>query len=231
VTAAGAMPDTPIIPILYADDQLVIVDKPSGVVVHRGWADDDGGVLVALRRQLGRKLWPLHRLDRGASGALAFALDAGSAAALGRAFAAGQVDKRYLALVRGHPPESVHIDHPLPAGEDAGSERVGAVTDVRRLGTWERYALVEAIPRSGRLHQIRRHLKHIACPLIGDVNYGKGEHNRLFRERFGLHRLALHALALTLPHPRTGDALTVRCAPSGPLAACLETLGLRAAVD
>jgi len=231
VTAAGAMPDTTIIPILYADDQLVIVDKPSGVVVHRGWADDDGGVLVALRRQLGRKLWPLHRLDRGASGALAFALDAGSAAALGRAFAAGQVDKRYLALVRGHPPESVHIDHPLPAGEDAGSERVGAVTDVRRLGTWERYALVEAIPRSGRLHQIRRHLKHIACPLIGDVNYGKGEHNRLFRERFGLHRLALHALALTLPHPRTGEALTVRCAPSGPLAACLETLGLRAAVD
>jgi tRNA pseudouridine65 synthase len=209
----------------------VIVDKPSGVVVHRGWADDDGGVLVALRRQLGRKLWPLHRLDRGASGALAFALDAESAAALGRSFAAGQVDKRYLALVRGHPPENVHIDHPLPVGEDAGSERALAVTDVRLLGTWERYALVEAVPRTGRLHQIRRHLKHIACPIIGDVNYGKGEHNRLFRERFGLHRLALHAFALTLPHPRTAGALTVRCAPSGALAACLEALGLRATVD
>lgn len=216
--------------VLHLDDRLVIVDKPSGVVVHRGWADDDGGVLVALRRQLGRRVWPLHRLDRGASGALAFALDAETAAALGRAFAEGQVDKRYLALVRGHPPEQVHIDHPLPTGEDPHGERVDAVTDVRRLGIWERYALVEAVPRTGRLHQIRRHLKHIACPIIGDVNYGKGEHNRLFRERFGLHRLALHAFALTVPHPG-GAAITVRCAPSGPLAACLDELGLGAAVS
>jgi tRNA pseudouridine65 synthase len=216
--------------VLHLDDRLVIVDKPSGVVVHRGWADDDGGVLVALRRQLGRRVWPLHRLDRGASGALAFALDAETAAALGRAFAEKQVAKRYLALVRGHPPEHVRIDHPLPAGEDAHGDRVDAVTEVRRIGIWERYALVEAVPHTGRLHQIRRHLKHIACPIIGDVNYGKGEHNRLFRERFGLHRLALHAFALTVPHPN-GAVVTVRCAPSGPLAACLAELGLGAAVS
>ena len=216
--------------VLHLDDRLVIVDKPSGVVVHRGWADDDGGVLVALRRQLGRRVWPLHRLDRGASGALAFALDAEAAAALGRAFAEGQVAKRYLALVRGHPPAELRIDHPLPSGEDAHGDRVDAVTEVRRLGIWERYALVEAVPHTGRLHQIRRHLKHIACPIIGDVNYGKGEHNRLFRERFGLHRLALHAFALTVPHP-SGAVVTVRCAPSGPLAACLAELGLGAAVS
>ena len=224
MTAPGTMPDE--LPVLYLDEQLVIVDKPSGVVVHRGWADDGGGVLVALRRQLGRKLWPLHRLDRGASGALAFALDAEAAATLGRAFAGGQVDKRYLALVRGHPPEAVCIDHPLPAGEDSSGERVAAVTEVRRLGIWERYALVQAIPRTGRLHQIRRHLKHIACPIIGDVNYGKGEHNRLFRDRFGLHRLALHAFALTLPHPATGAPVTARSAPSGQLGDCLRALGL-----
>jgi tRNA pseudouridine65 synthase len=215
--------------VLHLDDHLVIVDKPSGVVVHRGWADDDGGVLVALRRQLGRRVWPVHRLDRGASGALAFALDAGSAAALGRAFAEGQVDKRYLALVRGHPPEQLRIDHPLPPGEDAGDARVDAVTEVRRLGIaageWSRYALVQAIPHTGRLHQIRRHLKHIACPIIGDVNYGKGEHNRLFRERFGLHRLALHAFALAVPHPTTGAEIAVRCPPSGSLADCLQALG------
>jgi tRNA pseudouridine65 synthase len=216
--------------VLHLDDRLVIVDKPSGVVVHRGWADDDGGVLVALRRQLGRRVWPLHRLDRGASGALAFALDAEAAAVLGRAFAEGQVAKRYLALVRGHPPAELRIDHPLPSGEDAHGDRVDAVTEVRRIGIWERYALVEAVPYTGRLHQIRRHLKHIACPIIGDVNYGKGEHNRLFRERFGLHRLALHAFALTVPHP-SGEVVSVRCAPSGPLAACLAELGLGAAVS
>jgi tRNA pseudouridine65 synthase len=156
------------------------------VVVHRGWADDDGGVLVALRRQLGRKLWPLHRLDRGASGALAFALDAESAAALGRAFAAGQVDKRYLALVRGHPPENVHIDHPLAPGRGRG-QRARPGRD-RRSPAGHRGSATpwsRPFPRTGRLHQIRRHLKHIACPIIGDVNYGKGEHNRLFRERFG----------------------------------------------
>lgn len=224
MTQPGTTPDE--LPVLYLDEQLVIVDKPSGVVVHRGWADDGGGVLVALRRQLGRKLWPLHRLDRGASGALAFALDAEAAATLGRAFAGGQVDKRYLALVRGHPPESLCIDHPLPAGEDGRGERVAAVTEIRRLGIWERYALVEAIPRTGRLHQIRRHLKHIACPIIGDVNYGKGEHNRLFRDRFGLHRLALHAFALTLPHPTTGAPVTGHSAPSGQLGDCLHALGL-----
>jgi tRNA pseudouridine65 synthase len=228
----------------------VVVDKPAGVVVHRGWADDDGGVLVRLRAQLGRRVWPVHRLDRGASGALAFALDAEAAAALGRAFAegagqageggvggagqgdeggeggegGGAVEKRYLALVRGHPPDELVIDHPIPARE--GGPRVPAVTHVRRLGTWERYALVEARPRTGRLHQIRRHLKHISCPLIGDVNYGKGEHNRLFRARFGLDRLALHAAYLRLPHPGTGLPVVIEVAPSGVLAACLGAIGL-----
>jgi tRNA pseudouridine65 synthase len=220
--------------LLFADEHLVVVDKPAGVVVHRGWADDDGGVLVRLRAQLGRRVWPVHRLDRGASGALAFALCPEAAAALGRAFGQGAdgdaaVDKRYLALVRGHPPATLVIDHPIPGRE--GGARVPAVTEIRRLGTWERYALVEARPRSGRLHQIRRHLKHISCPIIGDVNYGKGEHNRLFRARFGLDRLALHAFHLRLPHPQTGAPVVVDVAPSGTLAACLAAIGLLASAQ
>jgi tRNA pseudouridine65 synthase len=224
VAAGGAPP----LSILYRDARLVVVDKPSGVVVHRGWADDGGGVLAALRAQLGHPLWPVHRLDRGTSGALAFALDREAAATLGRAFADGQVDKRYLALVRGHPPEQLVIDHPIPGQPDG--PRVPAVTEIRRLGTWERYALIEARPRTGRLHQIRRHLKHIACPLIGDVNYGKGDHNRLFRERFGLNRLALHAFFLQLPHPDDARPVATFVPPSGALAACLEAIGLHAAV-
>ena len=202
----------------------MLIDKPSGVVVHRGWADDDGGVLVALREQLGQRVWPLHRLDRGASGVLAFALDAEAAASAGQAFADGRVEKRYLALVRGHPPEHVIVDHPIPAKPDG--PRVPAVTEFWRLGTWERYALVEAVPRTGRLHQIRRHLKHLACPLIGDVNYGKGEHNRLFRSRFGLNRLALHASSLRLPGIDGGAAAYGFAPPSGQLADCLQAIGL-----
>jgi tRNA pseudouridine65 synthase len=197
--------------VLFADEALVVIDKPSGIVVHRGWADDDGGLVVALRDQLGRRVFPLHRLDRGTSGVLAFALSSTAAAALAPAFAEGRVGKRYIALVRGHPPEHALVDHPVPS--EPGGPRVPAVTELRRLGIWERYALVEARPRTGRLHQIRRHLKHIACPIIGDVNYGKGEHNRLFRERFGLRRLALHAQALALPHPITGERVEVSAPP------------------
>ncbi|HEX3694450.1 MAG TPA: pseudouridine synthase [Polyangia bacterium] len=217
-----------IIPVLHRDDRLVLVDKPPGLVVHRGWADDDGGVLVALRDQLGQRVWPLHRLDRGASGVLAFALDHQTASVVGQAFADGRVEKKYLALVRGRPPDHLIIDHPIPAKPDG--PRVPAVTEIRRLGTWERYALVEAVPRTGRLHQIRRHLKHIACPLIGDVNYGKGEHNRIFRQRFGLDRLALHALSLRLPASDDGGAIHAFTVPSGTLADCLRALDLLALV-
>jgi tRNA pseudouridine65 synthase len=206
----------------------VLVDKPSGVVVHRGWADDDGGVVVALGQQLGQPVWPLHRLDRGASGVLAFALDRDAAAVVGQAFADGTVEKCYLALVRGHPPPHAVIDHPIPA--KPGGPRVPAVTEIRRLGVWERYALVEARPRTGRLHQIRRHLKHIACPLIGDVNYGKGPHNQLFRDRFGLHRLALHAWSLRLPDPDGGPPLEATAPLSGSLLGCVQAIGLQTAL-
>jgi tRNA pseudouridine65 synthase len=218
--------------ILFRDADLAVVNKPSGVVVHRGWADDDDDLMRALRDELGTLVHPIHRLDRGASGAVLFALHRDAARALGALFsgdeAADLIEKRYLALVRGNPPAQGVIDHPIPRQPDG--PRVPARTEFRRLGTFERYALVEATPRTGRLHQIRRHLKHIACPLIGDVNYGKGEHNRLFRERYGLHRLALHAHVLRFPHPATGATLLIHAPLRGELAACLEAIGLAGAV-
>jgi tRNA pseudouridine65 synthase len=188
-----------ILTVLYQDDLLVGVDKPSGMAVHRGWSQERHVVLTVLRDQIGRHLHPVHRLDRGTSGALVMALDPVTARSLQERFEAGEVRKRYLALVRGIPPEEGVVDSPVPRAPDG--PRVPAVTEFRRLGTFERYALLEVVPRTGRLHQIRRHLKHISHPVIGDVRYGKGEHNRLFRERFGLHRLALHALELGFPHP------------------------------
>lgn len=189
----------PILHLLHQDSSLVAVDKPSGMAVHRGWSQERYTVLQVLRDQVGRRVYPVHRLDRGTSGALVLAFDPGTARSLQEQFEGGEARKRYLALVRGIPPEEGTIDHPIPRSPEG--LRVPAVTWFRRLGTFERYALLEVVPRTGRLHQIRRHLKHISHPLIGDVRYGKGEHNRLFRERFGLHRLALHALELELVRP------------------------------
>lgn len=189
----------PTIEILYRDADVVAVNKPSGLAVHRGWADDDEFAMTLVRDQLGQWVYPVHRLDRGASGVLLFGLSSEAARELCRCFEKHEVEKRYVALVRGAPPEALTIDHPLKP--DNSGVPQPAVTDVRRLAQYGRYAWVEARPRTGRLHQIRRHLKHIACPLIGDVRYGKGEHNRLFRERYDLHRLALHAAELQLTCP------------------------------
>jgi tRNA pseudouridine65 synthase len=189
------MPD---IEILYRDDELVAVNKPSGLAVHRGWANDDELAMTLVRDALGQWVYPVHRLDRGASGVLLFGLSSAAARTLCQHFERHEVTKRYVALVRGAPPEATLIDHPLRP--DNSDEPQPATTEVRRLAQYGRYALVEARPRTGRLHQIRRHLKHIACPLRGDVRSGKGEHNRLFREHYALHRLALHAASLELPH-------------------------------
>jgi tRNA pseudouridine65 synthase len=218
--------------LLYVDDAIAVVDKPAGIVVHPGWAQDEGGLVRQVRDTLGRIAHPVHRLDRSASGVVLFALSTEATRTLSEGFARGRVDKRYFALVRGHPPHELIIDHPIPARE--GGVRVPARTWVRSLGhasgAWERYGLCEARPLTGRLHQIRRHLKHIACPIIGDVNYGKGEHNRRFREVFALHRLALHAFALGFAHPVTGAWMTVVAPPSDALFACLDRLGFSPSV-
>ena len=193
--------------ILWRDDRVVAVDKPAGTIVHRGWADDADPLLQQVRDLVGTLVYPIHRLDRGASGVVLFALDREAAGILGKAFAGEGVEKRYLAITRGHPPEHAVIDHAIP--REPGGDRVDAVTEIWRRETFGRYALVECAPRTGRLHQIRRHLKHLSCPLIGDVRYGKGEHNRIWREQHGLHRLALHASRLIFPHPVSGETITV----------------------
>jgi tRNA pseudouridine65 synthase len=215
------------IPFLYQDECLLAVSKPAGLAVHRGMARDRTFALQLVRDRIGRHVHAVHRLDRATSGALLFALDPETAARMTERFAEGKVEKRYLALVRGIPPESGVIDHPIP--RDVDGPRVPAVTEFRRLATFERYALVEARPRTGRRHQIRRHLKHISHPLIGDVRYGKGEHNRLCRERFGLHRLALHSLELAFEHPETGERSRIVAPVPEDLAGPLRAMGIAVA--
>lgn len=210
-------------PILYQDDDLVVVNKPSGLAVHRGMTQDKVVAMTVLRDQLGQYVYPIHRLDRGASGALLFALSSQMAAQLNALFEQSQLTKHYLLLCRGIPADEGFIDHPVPRSE--GGERVAAQTSYRRLQTIERYSLCEAQPHTGRFHQLRRHLKHLGHPLIGDVNYGQGSLNREFRQRFALHRLALHAARLQFIHPRTQEPLCITAPLPADLAQPLLQMG------
>lgn len=220
---AAQLRSEPDLQLLYRDDDLLAVNKPSGVAVHRGWSDDTTPLLQRARQQFGVRLYPVHRLDRATSGVVLFALNTQVANQLQSQFSSGQVHKRYLAVCRGHALSEVTVDHPL--AEEKGAAPKPAVTHFRLRASFERYGLIEASPITGRTHQIRKHLKHIAHPIIGDVRYGKGEHNRYFRERFGLHRLALHCAELVLSQPRSGEPLRIVARPDGALLDVFQRLG------
>ncbi|MGH7790412.1 MAG: pseudouridine synthase [Candidatus Binatia bacterium] len=211
--------------ILYRDDDLVAVHKPAGLLVHRSSIDTRAShfLLQTLRDQIGAAVHPVHRLDKATSGIVVFALHAQAASRLAEAFRDGAVAKTYVAVVRGWAPGAVDVDHPLRDIADRRARRRTldtreAFTAVRCLARAEfnspvgryataRYSLVTCRPRTGRRHQIRRHMKHLRHPIIGDVNYGDGAHNRFFREALGITRLLLAASVLRLPHPRTGETI------------------------
>jgi tRNA pseudouridine65 synthase len=218
----------PPLTLLHLDRDLVAIAKPAGLLVHPSALDahEERSALKLLRDQLGERLWPLHRLDKGTSGVLLFARHADAARHFGLAFENGRVRKNYLALVRGWPAEAGAIDQSLardPELPSAGQQRLPASTRYRRLACFEwpfsvdgrhptsRYALVEAEPLTGRRHQIRRHFKHIAHPLVGDTSHGKGAHNRAVAEWLGLQRLWLHAVSVELP--TAAGPLRIRAAP------------------
>jgi len=222
-------PDAFSLRVLHADDAIVAIDKPAGLLVHRSALDahETRSAAELLRAQLGVPVWLLHRLDKATSGVLAFALNADVATALGKAFEAGAVRKRYLALVRGWPDAAGEIDYPLardPELPSAGQPRLPAVTRWRRLACFEwpfpdgrhassRYALLEVEPLSGRRHQIRRHFKHLAHPLVGDTTHGKSAHNRAVAAWLGTSRLWLHATRLELPGAEGRPPLVIESAP------------------
>lgn len=237
------------LPILFADDTLVVIDKPSGLLVHRSPIDrhETRFAVQLLRDQLGRHVYPVHRLDKGTSGALAFALDRATATALAGQFADQRVRKTYVAIVRGWPPACGVVDHPLDAVADAYAPTAESGpkpcrTAFRTLATTElpvrvdryptaRYALVELEPETGRRHQLRRHLAHLSHPIIGDSTYGKGRHNRLFAERFGVHRLLLACVGLEFVHPCHGTRVSVRAPLEQNFVAVIRAVGWTRAVE
>lgn len=209
--------------ILYQDDDIVAVNKPANLAVHRSKfvGPDDAFLIDLLREQVEGRLHLAHRLDRATSGVLLVARSPEVAGQLGEQFMGRSVRKHYLAVVRGWPePEEGTVDYPLPGSRDTGPRR-DASTDYRRLATVEvdiplgryekqRYALVAAEPRTGRFRQIRKHFAHIHHPIVGDSQHGRGDHNRLFKQHFASHRLLLHASALSFAHPADGRPLTLQ---------------------
>lgn len=210
------------LPILYEDDQVVVINKPAWSVVHRTRGAKGALIILdELRRQLGQPLHPIHRLDRQTSGVMLLAKNARAATTLSEELSESRARKIYLGLCRGVMADGCRVDSPVP---DDGVKRE-ACTDFDPVEVFcDRYTLVRAFPRTGRHHQIRYHLRHIKQPLAGDVRYGNGAINRFFRETCGLERMFLHAEHLRIIHPTELRYLEVSCPLPPDLEAVLDKL-------
>lgn len=205
--------------ILFQDNHFVAINKPAGLLVHRTSLakDADEFALQLTRDQLGREVHPVHRLDRKTSGVLLFALDIDALRALQKSFNKDEVKKQYLALVRGFVTDSQTIDYDLT--NDKGKIQ-NAITSFKCLDRFEidkphgkhstaRYSLVEVHPKTGRMHQIRKHFAHIYHPIIGDRPHGCNKQNKFFKEEFDLTEMLLHAQSYSFVHPYTKEELSV----------------------
>jgi tRNA pseudouridine65 synthase len=223
--------------ILYQDDHLVAVNKPSGLLVHKSWVAKEAKefALQMVRDQVGEFVFPVHRLDRPTSGVLLFAFNGDMARQVQENWA--EAKKEYWAVVRGWLKEPVFLDHALKGmadyGQDVGTEQE-AQTDFAPLAKIEidaeidrypksRFSWVQATPKQGRTHQIRRHLKHLSHPIIGDARYGKGNYNRYFTNELGAHRLLLHARSLSFVHPVNQQPITITAPLEGAMKDLFET--------
>ncbi|CAA6818870.1 MAG: tRNA pseudouridine synthase C (EC, partial [uncultured Thiotrichaceae bacterium] len=223
------------------------INKPSGLLVHRSMIDrhETEFALQMTRDQIGQKVYPVHRLDKPTSGVLLFALSSEMAKVLNQQFTEHRVQKKYRAVVRGYTDAEAVIDYPLKfvldkiADGDAQEDKEAqdAVTAYRTIAqtelplavgryTTSRYSLIECSPKTGRKHQLRRHLKHIFHPIVGDTSYGDGKHNKLFRDEFASHRLLLHAQSLQFIHPKTEETVSIEAPVPSNMGRVLEQIFL-----
>lgn len=234
------------IPILFQDEHIVVIDKPSGLLVHRSMIDkhETRFALQMVRDQIGQYVYPVHRLDKPTSGVLVMALSPEVASMLAELFVNKQITKQYIALVRGHTKQSERIDYPLKEVLDKKSDKKArvdkdpqeAVTNYQKLLECEvpisvgrystaRYSLLSLNPETGRKHQLRRHMKHVFHPIVGDTTHGDGKHNQMFRERFDLDRLMLVAKEIKFIHPITKETLSIKASLGEKYLNTLASLG------
>ena len=205
--------------IIYQDENLIAINKPHGLLVHQSSIARDATefALQMLRDQVGKHVSPVHRLDRKTSGILLFAFDKESEIAMHQQFMNTETDKKYLAILRGFTPDSMDIDYPLAKENGTLQDAFTAFRTLRRAEVdvafgkhqTSRYSLVEATPKTGRMHQLRRHFAHIFHPIIGDRKHGCNKQNRFFMEQFEMTTMLLHASELSFIHPVTADKITI----------------------
>ncbi|SFT43609.1 tRNA pseudouridine65 synthase [Lishizhenia tianjinensis] len=223
--------------VLYQDEHYVAVNKPTGLLVHRTnlASDAEEFALQIVRDQTQKHLYPIHRLDRKTSGVLLFAFSSEAAQKMQETLAFTETQKRYVAIVRGHFPEEIYVDHPL---KNLKGKEQEAQTNYRCLKQSEcdfpsgkfstsRYSLIEAFPKTGRMHQIRKHCNHLRHPIIGDRPHGCNKQNKLLGERFGLEQMMLHALDFTFKHPYLKQEIIIKAPLFDEFERMLSTLQLK----
>ncbi len=221
--------------ILYRDEYLIAINKPHGLLVHRSpiAADAEEIALQLLRDQVGLKVNPVHRLDRATGGILLFALDKQVEIAMQQQFSDNKVNKNYLAIVRGYTPDEEDIDYPLRKENGILQEAFTAYGTLSRaelavpFGKHDtsRYSLVEVKPTTGRMHQIRKHLSHVNHPIIGDTTHGCNKQNKLFKEKWEMTTLLLHASKLSFSHPVTNDQVFIEAQVNAEFNRIMDLMG------
>ena len=225
-----------ILEVVFEDEDLIAINKPHGLFVHRTKLDVDADqfVIQILRDQIGQKVYPCHRLDRKTSGVLLLAKSPQILALINEQFRDRVVDKSYLAIVRGYTDVSGTIDYPLVSEKGKSQD---AVTNYKTLSKGEipissgkfptsRYSLVDVKPATGRMHQIRRHLSHIFHPIIGDRPHGCNKQNRFFLQQFEMNTMMLHASRLTFDQPKTKESISITADIHDEFRRMIKELGL-----
>lgn len=206
--------------IIYQDENLIAINKPHGLLVHQSSIARDATefALQMLRDQVGKHVSPVHRLDRKTSGILLFAFDKDSEIAMHQQFMNTQTDKKYLAILRGFTPDAMDIDYPLAKENGTMQDAFTAFKTLQRAEVevafgkhpTSRYSMIEATPKTGRMHQLRRHFSHILHPIIGDRTHGCNKQNKLFLEQWNMTTMLLHASELSFTHPITSEPIHLK---------------------
>ncbi|WEK21745.1 MAG: pseudouridine synthase [Candidatus Pedobacter colombiensis] len=206
--------------IVYQDDHLIAINKPHGLLVHRSSIANDAKefALQLLRDQVNRHVSPVHRLDRKTGGLLLFAFEKDVEIAMQQQFMNGEVQKKYLAVLRGYAPDQLDIDYPLAKENGTIQEAFTSFVTLKRAEidvafgkhSTSRYSLVEAAPTTGRMHQLRKHFAHIFYPIIGDRKHGCNKQNKFFKEQWEMTTMLLHASELIFKHPLSGQQIHLK---------------------
>ncbi len=206
--------------ILFESEDLIAINKPHGLLVHRSFiaADASEFALQLLKEQIGKMVYPAHRIDRKTSGVLLFSLTKEMDSLIQQAFAQNLIKKEYLAVLRGHSPLEGSIDYPLKKDNGTLQESLTLFQTIKHTEIdlpfgkhpTSRYSLVKAKPQTGRMHQLRRHFAHIMHPIIGDRPHGCNKQNKLWKETFEHDSMLLHAHKLAFVHPKTKEEIHIQ---------------------